>query len=271
MNIVEAYIKYAPQLVVFVSGISGCGKTTLAKNISDKFNINLLEQVHYYKKGYDKEVTLPDGTTVVNRYTDEAIDWVRLNKDINRMKKQGVVVSGFALVEDKISTTPDYHIHLSLSKQVCIDRRRRYLEKHKDKYPEEYKMAVTDTEKLKMNRLIFPYYLDSKNRSKFDKVLNINEMTDEDVWDVSFKILINFISRNIDRVYDEWERRGGRDLVQEDSILAEPAVEDDDEEEPATESPEGKIQPMVEPSEQFPEPSTNSDLEEVSDSLDEYY
>ena len=34
MNIVEAYIKFKGQLLIFVSGLSGCGKSTIGKKIA---------------------------------------------------------------------------------------------------------------------------------------------------------------------------------------------------------------------------------------------
>ena len=247
MNIVEAYIKYMPQLVIFVSGISGCGKTNLAKRISDGFNINFMEQQHYIKKDYDTQITLPDGTQVVNSYTDDAVDWDRLNKDLSKLKHQGVVLSGFALVDDKIKTKPDYHIHLSLSKQTCMEKRRKYLEKNKKKYPDEYKLINTPAEKLKMNQLIFPYYLDTKKRSTINKVLNINDMSNEEIYDAAWDTLIEFIKSVNDEHYHEWINR---QESEEEDLLDEPTAEQDDEEESVEES---EVKPMIEPTEEFPE------------------
>lgn len=205
MNIIEAYIKYNGRLVIFVSGISGCGKTSLAKKISKKFDIPLIEQFNYYKKGYDDKVTLPDGTEHINYNSDNAIDWTRLDKDIKDKESKGVIVTGFALVDDKLDVKPDYHIHISMSKQECIDRRRTYLEKHKDKYKEEHELIDTDTERLKMNRMIFPYYLETVKRSKINKFMNIKEgMDDDNIWDSAWDILIGFISGRVDKLYKQW-------------------------------------------------------------------
>lgn len=245
LNIVQAYTKFNSQFIVFVSGISGCGKTSLAKNISDKFDINLLEQFHYHKKekDYDRKVTLPDGTEHVNYYTDDAIDMKKFTKDIKKLKKQGVVVSGISLT-DKLDVKPDFHIHLSMSKQMCMEKRRKFLKRHKDKYPEESQLVNTTTEKLKMNRLIFPYYLDAKSRSKIDQVLNINEMTDNQVWDVAFNILVKFIKSQVKKKYYDWLERDG----------------------PEEDEPEHFIQPTVEPTEDFPIEDTDLEsLEEVDE------
>ena len=50
MNYIEAYIKFKGQLVVFISGLSGCGKTKISKKISNSFKIKLIDQNKYYKK-----------------------------------------------------------------------------------------------------------------------------------------------------------------------------------------------------------------------------
>jgi len=194
MNIVEAYIKFKGQLLIFISGLPGCGKLTLAKKIASDFKLKLIDQFDYYKKDYDVKVTLPDGTIIINWYTDDAVDWDKFNKDLNEFKKTGLIVVGFSLPEDKIKTEVDFHMHLNISKQVCMDKRKVFLEKHKDKYEEEYKLIGTPIEKLKMNQLIYPYYLESTKKSKINKFINMTMMTDEQVYDDAFDKILTFIN-----------------------------------------------------------------------------
>lgn len=197
MNIVEAYIKFKKQLLIFISGLPGCGKMELAKNISDDFNIKLIDQFDYYKTNYSVTTTLPDETKLINWYTDDAIDWDHFNEDINEMKKDGLIVVGISFPTDKMNTTPDYHIHLNISKQLCMEKRTEFLEKHKDepKFKEDYDLIGTQTEKLKMNQLIYPYYLDSIKNAKINKFLNINELTYDQVYDTAFDLLIDMINK----------------------------------------------------------------------------
>lgn len=197
MNIVEAYIKFKGQLLIFISGLPGCGKLSLAKNICRDFKIKIIDQFDYHKKGYDIETNLSDGTQVVNWYSDEAIDWDRMNEDIEKFKKDGLIVVGFSLVENKITSAPDYHVHLNIAKQLCMDRRKEFLEKHKDKeeYKEEYKLVDTQTEKLIMNKLIYPYYLESIPKSKINKFINLNNTDDDQVYDIAFEALIDVINK----------------------------------------------------------------------------
>jgi len=192
MNIVQAYIKFKGQLVIYISGIMGCGKTTLAKHISDDFKIKMIDQIDYYKKDYNVKYKLPDGVDVINWYTDDAIDWDKLNDDINKMKVNGLIVVGMSFPKDIVGE-PDYHIHLNISKNECVTKRTEHIKSNKDKYEEEYKLIGSVTEKLKMNQLIFPYYLESTKKAKVNKFININELEDNSVYDVAFDALIELI------------------------------------------------------------------------------
>lgn len=212
MNIIEAYIKFNGQLLIFLSGLSGCGKTSVAKSIKKGLNLEMIDQVNYYKKDYNTTITLPDGNEVLNLSTDDAFDWDKLNADIEKYKSKGLLVSGFALPEDKITSKVDYHVHLSISKKECIERRHQYLEKHKDEFPEEYAMIDSPAEKLKLNQLVYPYYLDVTKRSKINKFININTIPeDETVIDLVFDNIIEFIQEFIiwfnENKYPEWKAK----------------------------------------------------------------
>jgi hypothetical protein len=208
MNIVEAYIKFKGQLVIFISGMSGCGKIDVGKFVSRDFKIGLLEQQNYYKENYGNQVTLPSGESVTNYSTDEAFDWDKLNADIESRKKDGVVVVGVALVSDKITTVPDFHIHLAISKKACLERRKIYVEQNKDKYPEEYKSIESGSDRLKMNQLIFPYYLEVVKRQKIDKYISIEGKDDNPIYDEVYNYLIESIEGYL---YKNKENKDGKD------------------------------------------------------------
>jgi cytidylate kinase len=204
MNIIEAYIKFRGGLIILVSGLSGCGKSILAKKISHDFGLKYIKESDYYKTDYTVETVLPDGIKMINIHTDDAIDWDKLNKDLENLRKDGVIISGTAFPQDLIKAPIDYHIHLAISKQRCIEKRRDYLEKHKEKYPEEYALLGTATEKLKMNQMIYPYYLQSKERATIDLTIQGTEIDDEQIYDQAFNELIKFIENYLyhERVLD---------------------------------------------------------------------
>ena len=210
MNIVEAYIKFNGQLIILVSGLSGCGKLALAKNIARDLKIKLLDQHNYYKKDYNVVTSLPDGTKIINWYTDDAVEWDKFNDDVNKLKQEGIVVVGMSFSGTKLNFEPDYHIHLNISKQLCLEKRKEFLEKHKDEYVDEYKVINTPTEKLIMNQFIFPYDLESTKNSKVNKFININELSDDQVYDVVFDVLKDFIQRWLDNYNKSTETMDNR-------------------------------------------------------------
>lgn len=189
MNIVEAYIKNKGQLVILISGLSGSGKTRLAKNISRDFKIKLINELDFYNKSYNKIVTLNEQTKILNWDDDDAILWNELNNEINTYKTSGVVVCGMAFPSDKITVPINYHIHLSIPKKMCIERRHEYLRQHKDKCKELYKLIDTPTESLIMNKLTYPYHLDLVKRSKINKFINVGTLTNDEIYDKVFDFL----------------------------------------------------------------------------------
>jgi hypothetical protein len=163
-----------------------------------------IDQSDYLKEDYEKTKELPDGTSHINYYTDDAYDWDKLNKDIDKYKNEGLVVVGMALVEDKIDHKSDYHIHLSIPKKMCMARRRQYIENNKEKYKKDFEYIDTPTESLKMNQMIFPYYLETKQRSKISKFINGVDMNKEQIFDAAWDMIIEYIQSNIESIYLKW-------------------------------------------------------------------
>jgi len=210
MNIIEAYILFNEKLIIIISGMSGCGKTFIAKNISEQFNLNYIDQSKYYKPKYSNSVTLPNGRSVINWYSDDAVDWDKLNNDVNNTKSNGIIIVGFAFPQDKIKFVPDFHINISLSKNKCIDNRKLFIERHKDDLPEQYKQFDPVLEKIKINQLEFPYFIDIKKRSIINKFINANDINKEDLLDQVWDYLINKIQEfvnwfNANR-FNEWNK-----------------------------------------------------------------
>ena len=240
MNIIEAYIKFKGQLLIFISGLPGCGKLELAKNISEDFKLKIIDQYNYYIQDYSFTTKLPDGTEVVNWYTDDAIDWDRFNQDIKAMKGDGLLVIGISFPEDKIESKPDYHIHLNISKQACVERRKMFLEKHKDEenYGEDYKLIGSVTEKLKMNQLIFPYYLESIKKAKINKFININEMNNDVVYDTAFDALIDMIKKYLKQDNGQSNKSESEEESDSDIRSSDSSINSDSENQTSTDTSE---------------------------------
>lgn len=201
INIVDAYVIREKSFIIFVSGLQCCGKTTLAKYIARDFDMELIDQFNYFKKDYDVKSKLSDELSLVNWDSDDAINWDKFNADIQTAKtsRKKVVVVGFALVDDKIKIKPNIHIHLGISKQRSLEKKRVFLEKNKEKYPEEYSEINTPIELLKMNKFIFPYYLSTKERSKINKFISVNDIDDNKAYDQVFDSIVDYIE---DKLYE---------------------------------------------------------------------
>lgn len=250
MNIIEAYKKFNSKLIIIISGIDGCGKNSIAKQMAKELDLSWINQKDYYDKSYDKTVTLSDDTTLVNLSTDEAIDWDKFNKTVNKAKNKGLLISGVSFPTDKLKFEPDYHIHISLSKQNCIQRRQQFFEEHQDKYPEDYKLIGSTTESLKMNKLIYPYYLESIKNMKINKFINANKFSKdeamEEVWNLLIKFIQQFVNWFNDNKYWDWKKESERlgtdiesyDKEDEDVEDVEQSEETPDESDGYTESQE---------------------------------
>ena len=190
-NIVEVYKELNHQFIILISGLSGCGKTVLGNNISRDFKIDLIDTKKFYKKDFDEKIQLPNGMTVTNYDTDNAMDWVQVNANVNKMKAEGVVVIGHAFPTDKIEFKPDYHIHLKISKQKLKDKRLAYIERHKELN------FNAEAEALRVNAVTYPYYLDVLKRMKMDKFIDATELSDDNIYDEVFDAIIKFVESRV--------------------------------------------------------------------------
>lgn len=190
-NIVEKYIESNGQLIILISGLSGSGKTKLGDKISRDFKIAKLDIQRKYKPNYNDTVKLPNGVNVINYDTDASMDWDNINTEINNMKKTGVVVIGKAFPTDKLNFKADYHIHLKITKSDLKTKRFDNL----NKMPSD--IFDPDTERLYLNILTYPYYLDVFNRMKKDLVIFASPLSEDEIYDSVFDALIQFIKENI--------------------------------------------------------------------------
>lgn len=202
MNIVEAYIKLKKQLIILISGISGTGKTKLAKNISNLFKLKFINLNQYCNKDYNATIKLGSGIEVINWYSDDIYDWDKFNEDVNKNYSSGIVIAGVAFPKDKIKFTPDFHLQIKLSKQNLIKRRDEYLDEHNEDCQEIGRNIDKSIENIIFNQLTFPYYLDVTSRSIITKFINANEYSelnnleyDEKLYDEAFDYLIKQIER----------------------------------------------------------------------------
>jgi len=211
INIVEAYIKFFGKLIIFVSGMSGCGKTNLANNISRDFKLHLVNQHDYYKSEYQNKIEVPNYGEFNNLETHDSVDFKKLNEDINLKKEEGVVVSLHAFSDYLFDFKIDHHIHLKYGKKECNQARTNHIMHNLDDPKFKiFKDATEETIKTftlyYINKYALPYYYDNINNSKINKFINlqdINDVSDEGItredkiYDIAFEELINYIGKRV--------------------------------------------------------------------------
>lgn len=223
MNIVDAYKKFNKQLIILVSGMSGSGKTKLAKNISEDFNLEVIKQSDFYKNPYSNDFTLSDGSTTTNWYTYDAYDWDNFNKVINDKKSNGIIVTGLVFPTKFLDFKPDFTLSLSVKKAVLFEKMEKILEQNKDIYPEKYDDFKDGKTKYIFNKLSFPFFLSSVEDSVINKFINVNEMNDDQIYDMAFDYIIpeiekrvyKLVKTNKTRSYDSASNRL-KDLIKSD-------------------------------------------------------
>lgn len=199
MNILEAFLLFNNHLIIIISGLPGCHKSSFAKKLANEFNFYFINQSDYYKKDFNNIVSLPDGSTFNNYSTDDAIDWYKFNNDINNNKNKGVVISGFSFPSNLLKFETNLHIHLGITKSKCFESIESQLIKNNQNVVNE---------KLKFNKFVYPYYLSLKNRSSIDKFFFVDDIDYDNFYNILWSYIIDYVNSFIiwfnQNKFDDW-------------------------------------------------------------------
>lgn len=198
MTVIEAYIKFNNQLIILISGLPGCNKNKLSKELASIFKIKYMSLRDFLKKDYDKKVDLSNGSKVIDWDNNDAYDWDKFNSEINKCKSDGIVVAGFAFPTALVKFKVDFHINIKISKKQYTDYRHKYLTDNKDKNKELFDLIDTTTESLIINKLIYPHYLEYTQSSTINKYINTQELDYSGVLDQAFDYIIFVIQKYLE-------------------------------------------------------------------------
>lgn len=202
MNIVEAFIKFNKELIILISGLSGSGKTQIASFIERDFKIKKINIEEYCIENNDRIVTLPDGVTVKDWDHIDSYNWNKINEDIDKYKSNGVVVCGPYFLSEKMkieeSKYNPFHIHIKITKQQLIERRKEYIKNNPDKCEELQKFIDTPTETLMINKITMPHYYEYLEKSKIDKFINAKDININEIYDQTADFLFYKIQEFLD-------------------------------------------------------------------------
>jgi hypothetical protein len=198
MNIVEAFIKKKNGLIIYISGLNNSGKSILADNISKDFNIKKINLFDYFNIDDQSNlnyINLPNNENVLDWYSFDLIKWNKVNDDISKYIKNGIIVSGYIFPKEHIKHTCDFHIHLKINKENL----KKSIFDNIDKIDFLNKININDENNINflVNKIIYTKYLHNlKNISmNIDKFINIDSMDNDDVYDVTFDFIIEKIKK----------------------------------------------------------------------------
>lgn len=185
-------------MLVFISGLSGTGKTTIGKAVVKNLNEGDKKNRWIFKDQDDffippkPKVKLSNGKYKSNWDSIDSIDWVSTNRWLSNHIQHNIVLVGFCLRYDRIEYKPNYHIHLSYSENSelmttrCIDARLQ----SKGSY-------LTTPEKIREDQLmvrevIIPFYQETMEHST---VTNRIEVYTDDNNRIGIDVLVDTVRK----------------------------------------------------------------------------
>lgn len=217
LNIVEAYVQARGQLILVISGLSGCNKKKVAKIVAKEMGLAFLDQYDYYRKGYKNTVKVlrtpdesGDSIEITDWVSDDAVDWDKFNAAVNDIKNRGVVICGFNLKPILIRFSIDYQLHLSVSKGSCVEKRIKFLRKNGENYPEDYQLVQDNLYETVMYKWVFPQYEKIIKEMKINKFVKVGESTDDELVQTVWDLAIGFINKDMENFmkfeYKNWSK-----------------------------------------------------------------
>lgn len=232
MNIVEAFIKFNGGIVIIISGLSGSGKTSIAKFIERDFKLKLINIDDYAKKNVDNIVELSNGIKIVDWDDVNTYDWDKINKKVNEYKSNGVILCGPYFPTDLLKFEPHFHIQIKTPKQILIEKRVKFINANKDKFKtlfesltnreEIIESSEETTEKSRtqdvdtsivaaiVNQITYPHFLEYTQKSKIDKFVNAKDLNKDQIYDQVADFLFFKINENL-------QEKDGRTINKVDS------------------------------------------------------
>lgn len=202
MNIVQAYTKFNGQNIILISGFSGSNKSKYAKFIAELFKYQIVDLTKFYKSldEYDKPSNyeeLKDGTKIL-RWDDveRSVDWNKFNSFIDANKRDGVVVYGFGFPVKMLKFAPNFHLLVKISKQNLVFNRENFIRTHSTDGTDIQRKIEQD--RLIMNYVSYPVRMKIDEETKYDKIVNTNDKTEEEIKDDIFMYFMNVIGKWIE-------------------------------------------------------------------------
>jgi thymidylate kinase len=177
--------------IIGISGISGAGKSTVAKLLAKRFEGIYVDQDWFYRK-QKPLIKLSNDKTKPNWDHIDAIDIKRMNSFLRDKKKldKPIFLAGFALRDDIFhpDTKLDYHIHLRIPKELSLQTRLKV---------KGFKDRDVETQRLMFEEAVYPFYLESLEKSTINHTFDV--MDPPDSYDLKDRIPLD---KEIDQIVE---------------------------------------------------------------------
>jgi uridine kinase len=212
MNLLEEYLLRSKELIILISGLSGSKKSLLAKEIErDLKNLKLINLDDYCDNNKVPVIEM-FGQKVKDWDDVICYNWNNFNNDINKFKNKGCIVYGDSFPKDKLNFDTNFHIHITVSKEKLVEKRREFIEKN----PEQCKDMILFIDKLSafINKITYSHYIENRKKSKINLWINSDEDSLDTMYDKSFDFIMNTMKKFLDEYYSTNERKF--DYIKED-------------------------------------------------------
>jgi uridine kinase len=197
MNLVEEFNLRNEGIIIFISGLSGTNRTILAKEIERDLKLKLISLDDYCNNN-PPIIEILDQK--VRDWDDiENYNWDKLNSDIQKNKTIGCVVYGDNFPKSKLRINPDYHIHIKISKEKLIEKRREYIEKNPEKCKDM--LLFLDNLKVIVNKLTYSHYIKNRDDSTINMWLDSDKNKIEEMYDQTFDYLMLSMKKFLNEYY----------------------------------------------------------------------
>ena len=203
MNLSDEYIVRKKGLIILISGLSGSNRTILAKEIERDFKLKLISLEIYCRKENTKQFEINSEIKVTDWEHIDVYDWDKFNEDVNKQKKKGIIVYGDYFPTFKLNFEPDFHIHIKVSKDKLIEKRKEYIENNPEDCAEMLEFVKTGKLELIINKITYPYYLEYRDKSNIGKFVNADKNTPDEMYDQIFDYIIFSMRKFLNEYYQE--------------------------------------------------------------------
>ena len=159
-NIVEAYLEQKRQFIILLSGLPTTDVNKIAKILGNDLEFNVIYMDKYLSN---------ESLSSINDYNLD-----KLNTDIDKKKRNGLIISSLVFPKDISKHHIDSHINLNITKQESLDR----------------------NPNLDKN-LIFFYNNQVKN-SFINRFLNVSKLNEEEISNKLFNMIMEYILSRLD-------------------------------------------------------------------------